>query len=141
MLHGIRSRMQTQTSGNLDCSLQEILWECLQFTSQQSRKAKKMQVYLHQSYKGQGSEQHFSDLMLFPCVSLDLMLFPCVSLDLMFPCVSLDLMLFPCVSLRSQTPTSDFQLLDTEVAQGHCLMRVHNSNGRSGQRFHQFRLQ
>ena len=93
---------------------------------------KKMQVYLHQSYKGQGSEQHFSDLMLFPCVSLDLMLFPCVSLDLM---------LFPCVSLRSQTPTSDFQLLDTEVAQGHCLMRVHNSNGRSGQRFHQFRLQ
>ena len=132
MLHGIRSRMQTQTSGNLDCSLQEILWECLQFTSQQSRKAKKCRCTYINHIKGKGGEQHFSDLMLFPCVSLDLMLFPCVSLDLM---------LFPCVSLRSQTPTSDFQLLDTEVAQGHCLMRVHNSNGRSGQRFHQFRLQ
>ena len=59
MLHGIRSRMQTQTFGNLDCSLQEILWECLQFTSQQSRKAKKCRCTYINHIKGKGANSIF----------------------------------------------------------------------------------
>ena len=49
--------MQTQTFGNFDCSLQDILWEW--------HKAEKCRLtsIIESAY---GSEQELSDLILFP---------------------------------------------------------------------------